>query len=93
MNQRNEPAATWPDPIPSALVWYHDVSGEQYEFGTKLVEIYPKYAMRWIDGLYGGYEFVSDEGSFNTIDGVREIEIESVLAFDSKGSGLIFCKS
>lgn len=75
---------------PRRTTWVHDVTGERFSQMYYLEEKYPEFALKWIDGEFGGYHFVSGTVSFKTIQGVRGFGYKAVVAFDGEGFGAVF---
>ena len=75
---------------PRKATWVHDVTGERFSNMYYLEEKYPQFALKWLDGEFGGYRFVSGPISFKTVQGVRGIGYKAVVAFDGEGFGAVF---
>lgn len=90
MKNRTEESDKFPETISSNVAWNHDETGEVYKYFSKVKQKYPVYAMKWSDGIFGGYRFSCENGDFSTEEGVRGIGFKSVIAFDVEGNGLVF---
>lgn len=70
--------------------WEHDITGELYKSSAIVDDLYPQYANKWADGVYGGYFFDSNGTKFRTLSGVRGMGYKAIVAFDRNGRGIVF---
>jgi len=75
---------------PKRYSWTHDVTGEKYNDMFFLEKQYPEYALKWADGIFGGYVFEVGHLQFKTTEGVRGMDYKAVIAFDKLGNGAVF---